>query len=137
MFFCFLSNQENLYLIHRNSDLFYGIYNTVNEHNQRWNHYLLSFICFIIAHDFYFITLWWHYTLFINILRRNKVNCYYNLIFHISDFPKLFMMTFKYGLMKSRYSLIDRLLFLSLVLYLYKNYLFLLASNNLLCQVGS
>ena len=31
--FCFLSNQENLYVIHHNLDLFYDIYNTINEHN--------------------------------------------------------------------------------------------------------
>ena len=39
--FCFLSNQENLYMIHHNSDLFYSISNTTNEYNQGQNHYLL------------------------------------------------------------------------------------------------
>ena len=33
--FCFLSNQKNLYMIHHDSDLFYDIYNTINEHNRR------------------------------------------------------------------------------------------------------
>ena len=32
--FLFLFNQENLYLIHRNSDSFYDIYDTITEHNQ-------------------------------------------------------------------------------------------------------
>ena len=32
--FLFLSNQENLYLIHQNSGLFYDISNTRNEHDQ-------------------------------------------------------------------------------------------------------
>ena len=36
--FCFLSNQEILYIIHHDSDLFYDIYNTLNEHNQRQTH---------------------------------------------------------------------------------------------------
>ena len=38
-FFCFLSNQENLYMMHHNSDLFY-IYDIINEHNWRQTHYL-------------------------------------------------------------------------------------------------
>ena len=38
LFVWFLSNQENLYMIHDDSGLFYGIYNTINEHNQIWNH---------------------------------------------------------------------------------------------------
>ena len=32
--FLILFNQENLYMIHHNSDLFYDIYNTINEHNR-------------------------------------------------------------------------------------------------------
>ena len=34
----FSSSEENLYMIHYNSDLFYDIYNTINEHNQRKTH---------------------------------------------------------------------------------------------------
>ena len=41
-FFCFLFNQENLRMIHHNSNLFYDIYNTITEHNQRQTHYLSS-----------------------------------------------------------------------------------------------
>ena len=33
LLFGFLSNQENLYMIPHDSDLFYGIYSTLNEHN--------------------------------------------------------------------------------------------------------
>ena len=33
LFFGFLSNQENLYMIPHDSDLFYDIYSTLNEHN--------------------------------------------------------------------------------------------------------
>ena len=38
--FCFLFNQENLYMIHQDSNLFYDICNTINEHNRRQTHYL-------------------------------------------------------------------------------------------------
>ena len=40
----FLSNHENLYMIHHNSDLFSDIYNTINEDNPRQTHYLLSIL---------------------------------------------------------------------------------------------
>ena len=54
--FCylFLSNQENLYMINHDSDLFYDIYNAINEHIGRQTHYLLLIlpnyfdICFIV-----------------------------------------------------------------------------------------
>ena len=36
---CFLSNQENLYMIHQDSDLYYDVYNAINEYNQRQTHY--------------------------------------------------------------------------------------------------
>ena len=91
---CCLSSQENLYMIHHNSDLFYDIYYTINEHNQRQTYYLSSipnyfdicfcmnqkvfyhFICFIINHDSYAITFWMHFMLFIIIFGKNKVICY-------------------------------------------------------------
>ena len=38
--FLFLSNQENLYMTHHDSDLINDIYNTINQHNQRQTHYL-------------------------------------------------------------------------------------------------
>ena len=50
----FLSNQENLYMINHDSDLFYDIYNAINEDNRRQTHYLLLIlpnyfdICFIV-----------------------------------------------------------------------------------------
>ena len=43
-FFCFLSNQENLYMIHHDLNLFYEISNKINKHNQRQTHYLLLII---------------------------------------------------------------------------------------------
>ena len=35
-----------------------------------------NFICFIITHDFYVVTLWMRYTLFIIVFWGHKVNCY-------------------------------------------------------------
>ena len=71
LFLLFLSNQENLYMINQNSDIFYDIYDTINEHNNyelstshwffqsnliifnKWlKKFFNHFICFIINHDF-------------------------------------------------------------------------------------
>ena len=54
LFLLFLSNQENLYMINQNSDIFYDIYDTINEHNNyEWlKKFFNHFICFIINHDF-------------------------------------------------------------------------------------
>ena len=38
--FLFLSNQESLYMIHHDKELFDDIYNIKTEHNQRRTHYL-------------------------------------------------------------------------------------------------
>ena len=51
LLFCFLYNRENLYMMHRNWDLFNDIYNTVTEHNQRQIHYLSSILNYF---DIYF-----------------------------------------------------------------------------------
>ena len=40
LLFCFFFIWENLNLIHQASDLFYGIYNKINEHNRRQTYYL-------------------------------------------------------------------------------------------------
>ena len=36
--FLFLSSQEILYIIHRDLDLFYDIYDTITEHNRKQSH---------------------------------------------------------------------------------------------------
>ena len=46
---CFLSNHENLYMIHYGLDLFYGINNTLTAHNQRQTHYLSSILNYLIS----------------------------------------------------------------------------------------
>ena len=40
LLFCFFFIWENLNMIHQASDLFYGIYNEINEHNRRQTYYL-------------------------------------------------------------------------------------------------
>ena len=63
-----------------------------------------------------------HYTFFIIICRRHKVNCFCWLIFQVSDFLRLFMMSFKNrrnfktGLTLLRYSSTDSISFLPLLL---------------------
>ena len=121
--FLFLFSQDNLYMIHLNSDLFYDICNTINEHNHRqtfittfhlfqiilisifewFKKFFYNFICCITYHDLYVITLRMPYRLFILIFRRNKFNCYY--------FLTLFM-SFKYSLTLLRHSSTDSVLFL-------------------------
>ena len=49
-------------------------------------------------------------------LKNIKLIAIVNWIFHASDFLRLFMMSFEYGLISSRNSLIDRVLFLSSLL---------------------
>ena len=63
-----------------------------------------NFVCFMINYGFYFVTVLMHYTIFISVFRRSKVNCN-NWIFYVSDFLRLFK-SFKYGLISSKYSLI-------------------------------
>ena len=53
LFFCFLSNQENLHIMHHDSDLFYDTYNIINEHNQSQTHYLSSILNYF---DTYFLS---------------------------------------------------------------------------------
>ena len=40
LLFYFSSNQESLWMIHHDSNLFYNVYNSINEHNWRQTHYL-------------------------------------------------------------------------------------------------
>ena len=49
--FLLLSNQENLYMIHYDSDLFYDIYNTITENNQGQTNYLSLIVNYF---DIYF-----------------------------------------------------------------------------------
>ena len=138
LLFCFLSSQENLFMIHHNSNLSYDIHKTINKHSKRQTHYLSSivnyfdiyfwviqkvfefkkFMCFIINHDFYVITIGMHYTLFIIIYGRNTVI----LIFHVSNVLRSFMISLKYSLILLRYSSTNS------VFYFYHHY-FLIQYN--------
>ena len=100
------------------SDLFYEICNTRNEHNGRQTHYLLidfsnqiwyqetselkSFLVTSSALPLIMISLLSLFNHFI-VFRRNKINCCFFFIFHLSDVVRLFMISFKYGLILLRY----------------------------------
>ena len=87
-------------MIHHDLDLIYDIYDTINDtikdkvttshwcfqsnmtSIKKWcKEVFHNFICVIINHTFYFITLWMHYTLFISVFRRNEIYCYSQLKF--------------------------------------------------------
>ena len=103
-----------------NLDLFYEIDNTINENNQRQTHYLLliqnnSDIYFLNESKSSFITsklvIISMLSLFECITRSSslfmekvKLFATVNLIFYVADFFRLFMMSFKYGLILLRYS---------------------------------
>ena len=82
-FFIFLSNQQNLYMIHHDLDFIYDIFNVKNEHNHHlwlipkcFDICFYNFICFIVNNYFYVITFLMRYSLFIIICGTNKVICY-------------------------------------------------------------
>ena len=95
----------------------------------KWFKKLLNkFICFFINYDFYAIILWMHNMLLINVYRRIG-----NWIFYVLQFLRVFIMPVKYGSVSLTYSLFY---FYHHYCHIqhnssYKNYLFLLAFNNL------
>ena len=66
-------------------------------------------------HEFYFIIFWMHYTLFIIIFIRYKVNCYQWMNFEKLDFLRLIRVFFRYGLILLRYPSIDSILILPIL----------------------
>ena len=67
-------------------------------------------------HDFYVITFWMHACSSSLSIEETKLFAVVNWIFHMSDFLRLFMVSFKYGLISLRYSSTDNILFLSLLI---------------------
>ena len=105
LLFCFLSNQEILYMIHLNLDLVYGICNTkmntikykiTRSHwcfqsnmisKKKWLKKLFhNFICVIINDEFCAIAVSMNYTLFIIFFRGRKLLAIVMWIFHVSVF---------------------------------------------------
>ena len=95
LFFCFSANQVNVYMIHQDSDLCYGIFseiiNIIKDKvttfhcffqpnliscKKEFENIFNNLICFIISCDFYDITPQMNYTLFISVFRKNIYNCY-------------------------------------------------------------
>ena len=131
MAFRFLAIYENLYMIHRNLDLFYDIFNAINHRYQIQIHYLsfilLKFSDFLVKknhnafillpnHNLFVITLWMNSTCIVSIFERKKVNCYCYLNFPLTLGLRSFIILIKTGLISLRYSSIDSVLFLSLLL---------------------
>ena len=133
--FLFLSNQENLCIIYDNLDLFYDIYNTITQHNQRQTHYLSSILTYfdlsiLSESKGSFITSCASLLIMISILSLFECITYssslsmeeikffaiVDLLSPPSEFLRLFMMLFKNGLILLRYSSSDSVLFLSMLL---------------------
>ena len=99
-------------MIHHDSDIFYDIYNAINEHNRGQTHDLsvipnyfelikksfYNFICFIINDNFCYHFLNALHALHHYLYKNKKLFAIVNWIFHVLDFWRLFMMSFKYGL---------------------------------------
>ena len=66
-----------------------------------------NFICFIIDHDFYVIFFECITPSSSLSLEEIKLIAFFIWIFHVSDFFRLFIMSFKYGLIVLRYSSTD------------------------------
>ena len=137
LLFCFLSNQENLYIIHLVQNLFYVNYDIIHKHNQKikslplidvsnpiwylersnWKFFsitsfALSLIMILMLLPFKCITLSSSLS-----LKEIKLIAIVNWIFHVLDFLGTFTF-FKYGLILSRYYSTGSILFLSpLLLY--------------------
>ena len=123
-------------MIHHDWSLFYDIYNTITKHNRRQSHYLSSILNYFDIYfkwikKSFFITSSASSLIIISILSLSefitrssslsslgeiKSMVIVNWIFHVSDCLRLFIMSLRYGLIISRYSSIDRVLFLSLLL---------------------
>ena len=105
----------------RRLNLFYDIYSIINEHNQprkKWLKKLFyNIICFVINHDLYVITFFIKRSLSFS-LAEPKLIVIVNWIFHVSDFLRSFVISFKYCLISlSSYSSTDSGLFLSPLLW--------------------
>ena len=124
-------------MIHHDPDLFYETYITINEHNRRQTHYLSSivifFYLFLSDTKSFFVTSSASSLIMISLLslsecikrswlswslEKIKLIAIVNWIFHVSDFLRLFMISFKYGLILLRYSSNDSVFLLPLLLYL-------------------
>ena len=94
---CFLVNQENIYdspsfgwkinIIEDKVMTFNGFFQIILiSIKERFKKFFYNFICFIINHDFYVITFWMHYTLFIiSIFKKIKLIVIVNWTFQVSD----------------------------------------------------
>ena len=97
LLFCFIVNQENIYdspsfgwkinIIEDKVMNFNGFFQIILiSIKEQFKKFFYNFICFIINHDFYVITFWMHYTLFIiSIFEKIKLIVIVNWTFQVSD----------------------------------------------------
>ena len=119
-FFCFLSNQENLHMIHHDLDVFYDIIMNIIEDKLTTFYWFKIIVMSIFSESKnYFITssassfiMIFMLSLFECITRSSSLSmeevisyCWLN--FHVSYFFRLFLMSFKYSLILLRYSSSD------------------------------
>ena len=135
LFFSFFSDQ-NLYMIHHDMDLFYDIYNTINEYNRRQTHYFPFFLnCFDIFFHWFkkpfynFICIFIIISLLllfeyitcsssISSLDETKLIAISSWIAHAPNFLRSFIISFKSGLILLRYPSTDSVFLWPLVSYL-------------------
>ena len=80
--------------------------------NKWFKKFFYNFICLIINHDFYVVTVWIITRSSSLSLKERKLIAIINWIFHASNFLRFFMISFNYGLISLRYLSTNNVLFL-------------------------
>ena len=130
MFFYFLLNQDNLFMIHHDWNLFCGICNTLTEHNRGQAHYLsyfdiLLWYLFLTESNTFLIFFYNFYlSLFKFITRSSSLSSLEDIklivtvhwILQVPDCLRSFTRSLNYSLILLRNSSTDSILFSSLLL---------------------
>ena len=96
-------------MMHHDSDLFYHICSTINEHDEIWNCYPLITMSMLSLFECIKRSL--------SVFSEDiKLIAIVDWVFHVSNFWRLFSILLSYGLILFRYSSIDNVLILSLLL---------------------
>ena len=106
-------------MVDHNLDLFYNIYNNITEHNRRQNHYLSSIVNYF---DIYFHV---NQKVFFIISSASSsiiifmLSCF-EWITRSSDFLRAFTMSFKHGLILSRFTFVFNIIITPKSIYSYR-----------------
>ena len=134
IYFCFFAFYpiRRIYIRYQYSDLLYGIYNTINEHNQRQSFYFSSIFLNHFEIQSASITSSASSLIMVSMLSlfhciacpsslssldKVKLIVIVNWILHVSDVLRLFMVSFRYGLVLLRYFLIHSVFLSPFLLY--------------------